>query len=268
MPELKVIISDRIQELISAGVVTLDAHFARNGIEVRGRTVQLHTKLGLAPHASYELGLLEQKLAKVAVPPSPMNVRTSLTTDPIKGPRPGSAADYEQYGVGGVSLSGGRPDKNLDFAIQSAARLSLDQVTRGGVKNFLSHETLHVMDLERKDMDHLWFRTCQVADKIGTNRLVSRINAQRSQLNVEGAANLDEWWEGSTSIQKWTLLTSKKKAGKYSGSDDPEKFPPSKLARLQHLGHPFREPETEVGKIEEPSDFDHLEVEEGAEPEW
>jgi hypothetical protein len=232
---MEIPLSQRAIDLVNSGVITISVHISKDGNDVWGRCTQPHPRLGVKTTDSMKIEELVAALEKVQTTRSYEKPAGASVPIPFRGKE-------DLY-----------PKKTffstIEEAIGFAKTQKLRQVERNGVKNLLSVNSLHVDDLVRTQTA-IFARCCEVSANIGTAKLTSRIATNRVLLTVTGATDLTEWWEYSTSFQKFILLSERKRSGA-GGPDNGWSIPQDLLAKLDHLPVPFREAGSQVVQHEE-----------------
>jgi hypothetical protein len=222
--------TDRVKDLVSSGVITVQVRYSKDGIESWAQAVQPHPRLGIRTTQSFELSDVEEAFKKVTTTRPTNSIPGSVVTPPVR----------EQ---------GLRPIfSTIDEAILFSEKNKLKENKVGGLLNYLPIDSITPTDMDR-DNTSLYARACAVANKIGTSRLVSRISTQPLLLRVEGATNLHEWWEGAD-VQKRLLILIKTKHFKHMSNGKPL-LKSTWVEKLSSLPHPFREAEAQVDQPDE-----------------
>jgi hypothetical protein len=118
-------------------------------------------------------------------------------------------------------------------------------VIKNGVKNELPQGSLSFSDFSLKRAD-FQLRAGFVANKIGAAKIVSRITTAPASMEVRGAADLKEWWEGATPLMKWLVLTNSKHAGLPPPGCDYTHLKGDHVEKLLSLECPFPDARTEI----------------------
>lgn len=241
-------VSERIQVLVSTGVITLGVHITRDGKDVWARVVQPHPRLGIPTHTSYTLEEIEEKLLKVSslsstgfLPKESVVTQASPGKKMYIGPKVNAgdsqrrSKDLNDFGF--ISIS---------EAIGFAERKGLNKVDHSGISNLLPRDSLTPTDLERP-LHELFARACTVASNLGTAKIVSRITSKPDVLRVNGAIDLSDWWAKASPTQRAVILT---KAKVFPKQGEQVILLKKWLDRLDKLPAPFRDAEAQVGKSE------------------
>jgi hypothetical protein len=237
MDSLQIVCSKRIRELVAGGVIVLDAHVSRDGIELRCRATQAHKKLGILTSSSYTPEEMEALLTKVEANPLP-----SPSASPVKKK---SKVTFEKE-PGGVSLTGKLTLDSMGYRSNAGAAVDsrnrrLDRHKSNGVENQLLADSLTAVDFRRPARD-LFARVCAIAERIGEARIVSRIASDDFyEISSGEPTDLSEWWNESNHFQKLRLLSSSK------GRKTIEKDGGINYGILNVLPVPFQAPGVRLG---------------------
>jgi hypothetical protein len=221
-------VSARIQQLVANGIITVDAHLTQSGYEVWGRPVHPMPRFDVFPHFSYELPDLEDKLSSVSVTHKDENKDLVLRSKSFKSETIGS--------IGSLSEASSR--------IREKDLLTINV---NGVLNKLPEDSLTFMDLCRVDHLDLIARMLAVAEKLGNDKLVSRITTNRNELTVDGASDLKEWWLDASPDQRFILLSTNSKIGKAPVGSQRGALSDRLKGRLASVQCPFRITGTALG---------------------
>lgn len=209
----------RTLNLLASGVIMINVHYAGEGMSCMANVSQPHPRLGVFPWQQFPVEELVDKLDKVCIP--------------LGNKQPGGTP-------------GGKLPDNFSLSDRIARGDRIKTVVTHGIVNQLPIGTLcyHDLLLPRTDVG---CRAAFIAENIGTAKAVSRIATDRKNLAVSGAANLHEWWERSTSYQKWLILTTRSRVGKAPRGFSYEILPDAFHRILNSIQFPFRDAEIEMG---------------------
>jgi len=217
-------IPEEVYKFVRAGVITVDFHVTADGIDSWARCTQPHPRLGVTTSQSMTFDEVPILLSKVKVPSD--KVPTTPPRSPLSQRAP----------------QGRLPVPSTRSEARDLVRSNrLDQWNRGGIKNQLPVDSLHISDLALDDF-RLGVRLAYVATGLDSARLVHRITSDVS-LRVPGATDLKQWWRSASSDQIWKLLTVNRKSGMaLEGAIFGKKRAP--FERLCRFRCPFLEPST------------------------
>jgi len=249
-------VSERMEDLMKSGVVTIHASFFRSGIDVYARCVHPHPRINVFPHESYQIEELEQLLSKV-------QVNQSVKLDEVLEQNTGGgyARSGGKFLQGGVQLpvagshlpttntsSGSTGVKVIKHFDSHLHKQVPHQVVIKGVANILPNDSISWRDLAFLNESDLIDRINAVASAVTAEKAWARITQINSAKGITASFHdLESWWEFAKPETRFTLISSSKKTG-----IKPTNF--SKLlGRLSGVRCPFR-------------DSDHL-VKEGSEEE-
>jgi hypothetical protein len=220
--------------LVEAGVVSIHASFFKTGIDVYGRVVQPHPRLGISPHESYQIDELEQMLNKV-------QVHESVKSGGSSGGAPlPTRGDKSPVGVRAQStLTPPSAGKNFHVIRHFDERLSKQvpyQIVMSGVANILPVDSISWKDLAFLSQDDLELRIHSVSAAIGAEKAWARISTINSSMGSTLPAfyDLNSWWEGASPQMRFNLISSSKKAGEKPSNS-------SKLLSRVSARCPFRD---------------------------
>jgi hypothetical protein len=218
----------RLLSLVETGVAVLHVTISKDGYELLCSTSQAYPKLGLVPHKKYFIDEFIELTRKFGVPTERLIIRPR--NEPTKS---------------GFVPSGGNKITNLEEARALNRTRNLGTIVKGGVSNQLPRSSLCYKDFARKDFNEFVARTYLVADSISNQKASARISSS-VKLGVKGAKNLDQWWSGASSSQRWDVLTNRKLVGEVPKGGDAFELTPQMHEALSRLNCPFRAVEGEL----------------------
>jgi hypothetical protein len=243
MVTLKLEVSERVNDLMKSGVVTIHASFFKSGVDIYARCVQPHPRLNVFPHESYQIDELEQKLKKV-------QVHQSVKLDDVLGKHLQKEGSKTPSGDEGVKLpvptgnrlpttstsSGSTGVKVIRHFDSRLHKQVPHQVVINGVANILPSDSIAWRDLAFLDDSDLIERVDAVAAAVTAEKAWARI----VQINYDKGKtssyhDLESWWEHAHPEMRFTLISSTKKAG-----GKPTNFS-QLLGRLRGVRCPFRD---------------------------
>jgi hypothetical protein len=227
MPRITIEVSPRISELLKAGVITITADYYSSGIDLYGRVVQPHPKLGVYPHQSMTLAELEPSLEKV---------RTDRETT------------RSSFGEESVMTTPTKKGQSVNVATRNDPEIGKvpEAITIHGIRNSLPKASLCWKDLHHLSDDQLNRRLLSIGKEMGNDKAVSKISSG-SNFKTTKQPTLYKWWCEASPEDRWTLVTTKKMVGT-------EPNGPTRLRLLSRLGagqYPFRGSD---GSLEEEED--------------
>jgi len=229
-------LSGRALDLIQAGVIVVSINVSQDGNDVWARVAQPHPRLGIYTNESFEVDTLVEKLKKVAI-----STKTSPRDFMSEVPRRGKEREFSGEGKS-VGIRS-RPIENLadnqDILLTSKMP-GLKTIHRNGVVNKVPKGSLIIEDFDRPGYGFP-ARCLNVASEKGTKAIVAKISCD-SDLRVDGARTIFEWWQGADSDQKLKVLTTRAAFGDKKTYDTPSMNPKIERA-FSMLQCPFRDPE-------------------------
>jgi len=228
---MEITVPEKLRDAVSKGVITIDYHLTRDGIDSWVRFVQPHPRLGVATSTSFRLEDVDDYLDKInGHSRQPSRELQEREVESRRGSPPASPTVHEV------------PVKEI--ARQLSLRHLLNTYQINGLAQSKAMDSLHLLDLNLP-IDMLGARIRLVLPT--EERAVARI-ASDSRLHVESVASLQDWWVRSTAIQKWILLTKRSKSGETQRASFKGEH---HVSRLNSFRCPFRDTDLKADQSEE-----------------
>jgi hypothetical protein len=211
-------LTPNVEKLLARGVVSVGTYSTNEGIDCWVRLLNPQPGLGIGTSQSLTMSEAEEALKTLVEP-----LRVTMTLG----------------ASGGVSLKREVPARGVTDMTFQEARIAAPTE----VKFADGHSTKLPLDsLTNHDLNFaprkLLARAFLVSDKLRTPKLIARIRGN-PDLHVAGVTNLGDWWKYATGDQRFVLLSTASKRGKFTGGST------DSLANLQC---PFLDAEGELSE--------------------